>query len=155
MFTRASTAEKVSVGLRSNGTINSLSFQCQDGTIGTVILDVCSVTPKELISCAKSATTRKQREREMSVNTTELKEKLRKLLLRDKQKEAADQIEVLAKDMLGDDNFIFDREAQTLAEIDTQKLLDFVTAFIDLRQKLDTSYYFATKKLLGDDNGES
>lgn len=167
MSTAVSTVKESLEDEKSSGIIKCLSCRCRDGTGGLVSLTAYSADRKALAYCANPAIVKNPLEKilledstelrgtKMSDNLSALKGKIKKLLDRDKRDAASSQIEDAAKEMFGDDNFVFEREAETLAEIDVMKLQNFIDRVVSIREKLDADYYFATKKLIGDDDGQS
>lgn len=76
---------------------------------------------------------------------------LKSVLEEEKRREAARIIERASADLLGDQNFVFLREAEMLAAIDSQKLAELVKLVNDTKDNLELEYAEAALALGEDD----
>ena len=75
--------------------------------------------------------------------------KLKSLLEEEKHREAARKIEQASAAILGIYHFAYQAESKALAEVDIEKLDQFIAEVKNIRSSIDTDYYFAAKAAFG------
>lgn len=143
-------------------TISCLSCQSQAGTASTAsLLDSIAAQTKCRFFADHVTAPRPKKRTDSEENTRnssqeetpvkkDLKGRLRNLLDSDRKRATAREIELRSQE-LGDDAFVFEREALTLAEMDPDKLRQFFEDVLTIKGNVATEYYMATKHLIGED----
>lgn len=82
---------------------------------------------------------------------TDLKTKIKSLLENEEHNDVARRIVERSK-ALGDLQFIFRREAEVMARLDSASIKKFFEDVIRIKDDTAVEYYMATKHLIGEDN---
>lgn len=128
----------------------SPSSQSPDGTPSTDLSQDSTAPPMTSKFCARNAT--QPNPRGKMLQDAKLKDRINKLLTKDRLRATADAIHRLNSDLFGEDCFVYVPESQALAEADLDKLEKFFEGVKRIRQDLEAEYHFATKALTAGDD---
>lgn len=135
---------------RCKSIISSPRCRLQAGTVSTASYSDCSAVRRACKFFVESTTLKNLKEKTVSEEKTKkqpLVERLRKSLEQNRQRETASDIEKAAQARLGEDNFVYVREAHTLASLPLDALDALVADVKRIRADYETEYGFVLEKL--------